>query len=164
MVKFTITTTGFGRLLGNLKKLDFNLEETPNRTSKKIAKRIERRARENLAQGIQYKRHSPGLIAGTKAIATDRKGQWIVKSEAFDDFGRDYAPDVEFGHGGDTSGKLAKTNPIWKKIYAMEGRLHPGTYKSRTIGYFKKAIAQTRQEEKAIADFELGKTIRRSGF
>ncbi len=168
MVRFTVTAVGLNRVLGNFKQLEFNLPQTSDEISETIAKRIQRRAKENLLNGIQYKRHTPGLVAGTIASATNRKGQWIVNSQAFDDQGRDYAPFVEFGtspHSSEGFLRLpVKLRKGWLNNSASPFITHPGTYKSRTTGFFRRAIEQTKQEEKGIGESKVKQTIKRSGF
>jgi len=157
-LRFTITMTGMNRVLGNFKRLEFNLPKQTNKISETIAKRIEKRAKAILIKA-PYHRHSPGLIAGTKATKTERKGQWQVISEAFDDYGYDYAPAVEYG----TRPHEIPNNPAW----GLRGRTHPGAHSTGpklTKGYFRRAIDQTKQEEKKVAEEGVRRAIIKSGF
>lgn len=160
MMRVTVTETGTGRILGNFKKLIFNLPKAADRTSKTIANNIVMRARRNLVQGIRYKRHMPGLVAGTTANPTSKKGQWVAQTQAFAITNKgktyDYAPYVEYG---------AKAHPI-PDAFGIKGFTiqHPGIYMSMTKNYFGGAVNETRGEEKNIAKLQVGKAIKLSGL
>lgn len=157
-LRFTVTITGADRVLGNFKRLEFNIPKSNNKISSTISKRIERRAREILMRA-PYHRHHPGLIVGTKATKTSRPGQWVTVSQSFDELGVDYAPFVEFG----TAPHEIPTNPYW----GMRGKIHPGAHSTgpkATKGYFTRAVNQTKQEVRGIAEENTNQAIRRSGF
>ena len=106
-----------------------------------------------------YKRHYPGLIAGTNAKATERKGQWVCESTAVDERGHDYAPDVEYG----TKPHEIPNNPYW----GWMGRTHPGAHGSggqATKGYFSRAIEHTKEEIKGVAEEKVNQSIKESGL
>lgn len=158
-LRFTTTIVGADRVLGNFKRLEFNIPKANNKIASTISKRIEKRARAILTKAPYGDRRGGALITGTRAMKTERKGQWVVISEAFDEKGTDYAPFVEYG----TEPHEIPNNPFWGLI----GRTHPGAHSTGpkvTLGYFRRAINQTKQEIKGVSTENVKNTIKGSGF
>lgn len=164
MIYITVTTKT-GRVLGNMKRLQFNLQKSTDTTSYKIATRIRDRARINLSEAEYSGRHHlPGLIAGTERYKGTKRGQYRVGSQSFDENGDDYAPFVEYGtkqHWIDNPWGWTWHPHQWNNKGEF---LHPGTYKSHTKGYFQRAVTAVKVEAKAVAENEVNNAIKRSGL
>jgi hypothetical protein len=161
-MKFTITVVGTKRILGNFKKIEFNLPYQSDLMTEEIAVNIRDRARLRLAMAPYKNRRNGALEEGTNAYRSksDKNNkQWVVLSQAFDDFGEDYAPYVEYG----TASHEIPNNPMW----GLVGKTHPGAHSTGpkiTYHYFTDSVNQTKQELQPISTKHVNRAIKRSGF